>query len=88
MQRCVEGSAQRGGGYELDAVVVGEGVAEGAALFVAEVCEGGVVDYVVCCCEVVDALLLLVSFMGFWGRWVMGGTCAWRTRWMTGGMVG
>jgi len=58
VQSCVERSAQRRGGYELDAVVVGEGVAQDAALFVAEVGEGGVVNYVVCCCEVVNALVV------------------------------
>ena len=61
-------------------------MAKGATLFVAKVGEGGVVDCMVCFCEVVDALLLRVGFVDFFGIFE-GGTCAWRTRWMTGGML-
>lgn len=56
LQCCVDCAAQRGGGYEVDLVVVREGFAQLGALLVAEVCEERVVDDMVGSAEVVDAL--------------------------------
>lgn len=56
LQRRVDSATQRRGSHQLDIGVVGEGIAQLAALLVAEICKKRVGDDVVGGGEVVDAL--------------------------------
>lgn len=58
----VDGPPERRRGDQLDPIMEGEVVAKDATLFVSEVGQGGIVDDVVRCAQVVDALMVwLVS---------------------------
>lgn len=60
LQRGVDRATQRRRGHQLDVGVAGEGIAQLAALLVAEICEEGVGDDMVGGGEIVDALGELV----------------------------